>query len=106
MTDPSAPHNLTLAQINTPRLPTSAYVSIRTGLPVEIDNTSDKYVYQFGAPGELRMPPVEPPPPPPPPPRPPPPPPPPASGSHPRAHSCSCHQEGEEDAGTQTRPQA
>ena len=60
-------HNSSLAQINTPPSPTSVYVSIRTGLPVEIDTTSDTYAFKFGAPGELRMPEVEPPAPPPPP---------------------------------------
>jgi hypothetical protein len=63
----TGPHNKTLAEINTPISPTSVYVSIRTGLPVEIDNTHAKYVFKFGEPGELTIPAVEPPAPPPPP---------------------------------------
>jgi len=66
----AGPHNMSLAEINTPATPTSVYISIRTGLPVEIDTTSDKYVFQFGQPGELRIPEAAPPPPPPAPPPP------------------------------------
>jgi hypothetical protein len=55
-----------LAELNTPAIPTSVYVSMRTGLPVEIDDTSDKYAFQFGSPGELRLPEIRPPAPPPP----------------------------------------
>jgi hypothetical protein len=70
----TGPHNKTLAEINIPYLPTSVYVSMSTGLPVEIDNTTAKYVFKFGQPGELTIPEVEPPAPPPPPPPPPAPP--------------------------------
>jgi hypothetical protein len=63
----TGPHNQTLEEINTPAQPTSVYVSMNTGLPVEIDNPKDKYVFKFGAPGELTTPEIEPPAPPPPP---------------------------------------
>jgi len=62
----SGAQNQSLAEINTPDSPTSVYVSIRTGLPVEIDNSRAKYVFQFGLPGQLKMPDATPPPPPPP----------------------------------------
>jgi len=52
----SASHNLSMAEINAPTSPTSVYISIRTGLPVEIDNAKGKYLFQFGSPGELRLP--------------------------------------------------
>lgn len=90
----SAPHDQSLAQINTPSSSTSVYISIRTGLPVEIDNAEDEYRFQFGSPGELRLPEDQPPPAntptPPPPPSPPKPsatqaPPTPSSASAPKA---------------------
>jgi hypothetical protein len=52
----SAPHNQSLAEINTPASPTSVYISIQTGLPVEIDNAHVEYLFQFGSPGELKLP--------------------------------------------------
>jgi hypothetical protein len=61
----SEAHDLTLAEVNIPPSPTSVYVSVRTRLPVEIDNATDRYVFQFGSPGELKMPDLQPPAPPP-----------------------------------------
>jgi hypothetical protein len=43
----SGPHNKTLAQINAPASPTSVYISVQSGLPVEIDNGSGQYTFKF-----------------------------------------------------------
>jgi hypothetical protein len=67
----SGQHDQSLAEINTPASPTSAYISIRTGLPVAIENNDGEYRFQFGSPGELKLPDFQPPPAAPPPPPPP-----------------------------------
>jgi hypothetical protein len=41
------PHNKTLAQLNAPTSPTSAFISVPSGLPLEIDNGDGKYVYHY-----------------------------------------------------------
>jgi len=54
----SGPHNKTLAQINAPTSPTSVFISVQTGLPVEIDNGDGQYTFQFLPPpsGDLKLP--------------------------------------------------
>lgn len=49
-------HDQSLAEVNAPASPTSAYISIRTGLPVLIENAQNQYRFHFGLPGELKMP--------------------------------------------------
>jgi len=48
----------TVAEVNAPKTPTSVFVSVRTHLPVSIDNGDGEYQFQFlQAPaGELKMP--------------------------------------------------
>jgi hypothetical protein len=48
--DYSGPHNKTLAQINEPASPTSVFISVQSGLPVEIDNGNAQYVFHFQPP--------------------------------------------------------
>jgi hypothetical protein len=43
----AGPHNKTLAQINAPTTPTSVFISVQSGLPVEIDNGDGKYIYHY-----------------------------------------------------------
>jgi hypothetical protein len=43
----SGPHNKTLAQINAPTTPTTVYISVQSGLPVEMDNGDGKYIYHY-----------------------------------------------------------
>jgi hypothetical protein len=43
----TGPHNKTLAQINAPETPTSVFISIQSGLPVELDNGDGKYIYHY-----------------------------------------------------------
>jgi hypothetical protein len=43
----TGPHNKTLAQINAPDTPTSVFISVQSGLPVELDNGAGKYIYHY-----------------------------------------------------------
>jgi hypothetical protein len=43
----AGPHNKTLAQINAPTSPTSVFISVQSGLPVEMDNGDGKYIYHY-----------------------------------------------------------
>ena len=43
----AGPHNKTLAQINAPTTPTSVFISVQSGLPVEMDNGDGKYIYHY-----------------------------------------------------------
>ena len=43
----SGPHNQTLAQQNAPTSPTSVFISVQSGLPMEIDNDDGKYVFHY-----------------------------------------------------------
>jgi hypothetical protein len=54
----TGPHNKTLAQMNAPMSPTSVYISVQSGLPVEIDNGDGQYIFHFQEPpsDELKMP--------------------------------------------------
>ena len=54
----SGPHNKTLAEINAPTSPTSVFISVQSGLPVEIDNGDGKYIFHFQPPppDELKLP--------------------------------------------------
>jgi len=52
------PHNKTLAQINAPDSPTTVFISVQSGLPVEIDNGDGKYLFHYlpTPSGELKLP--------------------------------------------------
>ena len=40
-------HNKTLAQLSAPMTPTSVFINVQSGLPVEIDNGDGKYIYHY-----------------------------------------------------------
>ena len=51
-------HNKTLAQLNAPTTTTTAFISVQSGLPVEIDNGDGKYIFHYlpTPSGELKLP--------------------------------------------------
>ncbi len=54
----TGPHNKTRVEIAAPRSPTSVFINVQSGLPVEIDNGDGKYTFRYLPPptGELKLP--------------------------------------------------